>query len=231
MEMLNKEIYHIRNKQNEKYHISDANDSEIKSVRLLNEKITLHHDQILAEVESLMGTGYTGYPMAYIDREQKLLTGGKTLWSPIWVKFIDTWAGTSDSLPTLKKIVSEVDDILLLHVSVFKPGTVLPVHSGISMGVWRYHYGLKIPKGNLGLNIGGRMITWKEREGFIWDDTISHEAWNLTNEIRLVIFADIYREGAISRNRLVKAHRDLQETELVKSISIRLANEGKMKDN
>jgi hypothetical protein len=234
MRILNKKLYNIRNEQNKKYHISNAEDSEIKSVSRLHEKISLNHDKILSEVKSLMSSGYTGYPMAYMDKEQEYLTSGKTLWSPIWVKFIDTWAGTADSLPTLKKIVSEVDDILLLHVSVFKPGTVLPIHNGISMGVWRYHYGLSIPDGDVGINIDNKYIKWKNREGFIWDDTVPHSAWNLTNETRLVIFADIYREISdteststkITKEKIVNAHINLQKMKHVKSISSRLKSQG-----
>ena len=224
LSVMNGNIHHIRDEQNRKYHISNAKNSGIASVAILHEKIETNHDQILAEVNALMDSGYTGYPMAYMDKTQNVFTQGKTLWSPIWVKFIDTWAGTAASLPTLKQIVSEVDDVLLLHVSVFKPGTELPMHSGISMGVWRYHYGLTIPEGNLGINIGGQTMKWYERKGFIWDDTISHKAWNLTNETRLIIFADVYREG-IDKDMLVKTHRDIQKMETVKSVGERLEKE------
>lgn len=231
---LSRDIHHMRNEQNKEYHMSNAKDSKIKSIATLHDKISTNHDQILSEVKALMDSGYTGYPMAHIDKEQAYLTQGKTLWSPIWIKFIDTWAGTADSIPTLKKIVSESEDVLLLHVSVFKPGTVLPMHVGISMGVWRYHYGLKIPEGNLGLNVNGQMVKWEEREGFIWDDTLPHEAWNLTDDTRLVIFADVYRETdntLITKKRLVKSHIDLQKMDHVKSIASRLQLEGKMKSN
>ena len=124
-----------------------------------------------------MSSGYTGYPMVHMDKKQEFLTSGKTLWSPIWVKFIETWAGTADSLPILKKIVSKVDDILLLRVSV------LPLHNGISMGVWRYNYGLSITDVDVGINIDNK---WKNRQGFIWDDTVPHSSWNLTNETRFL---------------------------------------------
>jgi hypothetical protein len=218
----------VRNQQNKTLNLTDASQSSVVSIKKLNSLIVNHHNQILNEVKTLMNKGYNGVPMNEIDQVQQNLTKGSTKWSPIWVKFIDTWAGTSDQLPTLKKIVQEVgDDILLLHVSVFNPGTKLPYHKGISKSVWRYHYGLEIPEGDVGLEVEGVKHKWQNGVGFIWDDTLAHKAWNLTDQIRLIIFADVFREMNPVYKYLSKLiHRLTQATKHVKSISDRLKREG-----
>lgn len=224
----NRQILQTRNEQNSKYHMCAADTSNVSAARKLNRLIKENHNQILQEVMSLMSRGYTGLPMAEMDEHQHRLTEGRDLWSPIWIKFIDTWAGSAKNVPTLTRIVKEVgDDILLLHVSVFKPGAYLPYHKGISMGVWRYHYGLQIPDGDVGLEIDGYRHDWRNGYGFIWDDTIPHSAWNRSEEPRLVIFADIHRNmGSISKSISKYVHRVIQSTKHIKSIQEKLAKTG-----
>jgi beta-hydroxylase len=181
---------------NPKSHIKsyfDADDCPNKTVTALNQLITLNHDQILKEVEDTLET-YHGNPMNEFDITQKEWLKDENRWRPIWIKFIHGFAGTADKIPTLKKITAMFPDISLLHVSLFFPGTELSLHYGVSSSVHRYHYGLKIPDGNVALNLNGNLIKWKDRHGFIWNDMIPHSAWNKTDQVRIIIFADIFRE-------------------------------------
>lgn len=206
------------------YH--DAWDCPNKTARELHAAIHLNHDDILAEVEEVMET-YNGLPMAELDEVQKSWLKNETRWRPIWVRFMGSWAGTADKLPTLKKIVSAFPDVSLLHVSIFYPGATLIEHRGPARIVHRYHYGLKIPYGDVGLKLAGYDIKWKEREGFIWDDTLPHSAWNHTQEPRIVIFADVFRElstfNALGSNMIYSM---IQRTKHVKDIKNKLSQEG-----
>jgi beta-hydroxylase len=165
--------------------------------------------------------------MVDLDEVQRGAFGDETRWKPIWVRFLGDWAGTADRLPTLKKIVAELPGVSLLHVSIFYPGTTLSQHRGPARVVHRYHYGLKIPEGDVGLNIDGHEVHWHEREGFVWDDTLPHSAWNHTDSPRIVIFADVFREfsplTALGSNLMYSL---VQRTKHVKEIKQRLAQEG-----
>jgi hypothetical protein len=166
----------------------------LKSARKLESLVTANHDKIMEEIETLMNT-YEGIAMADVDDVQSSFIKGSKDWKTLWVKFLNGWAGTADDLPTLRDITKEMgDDVTLLHVSILRPGMRLPPHKGIHAGVWRYHYGLTIPEGDTGLNIEGSNFKWKEGEGVIWDDSLMHSAWNMTNENRLIIFADLPRD-------------------------------------
>ena len=223
----NSHIDKIRNEQNKVDHLQDASLSNVKTARKLNRLISESHNQILQEVHTLMESGYYGYPMSKMDDIQRSLTQGSENWSPIWIKFIDSWAGSAKHLPTLTKIVKEIgDDIVLLHVSVFKPGTYLPYHTGISKCVWRYHYGLQIPEGDTYLEIEGVKHKWEAGRGFIWDDTLPHSAWNYTDKIRMVIFADIYRNMPSTYKQLSKLmHKGIQATSHVRHIAKNIESE------
>ena len=173
----------------------NANNSNNDTITKLHNLININHDLILQEVLETLKT-YKGYPHSNIDDVQKLLfdVNNKNNWKCIWIRFLNQWVNTSDKIPTLKNIVSLFPNITLINISIFNPGTILPEHTGITRSVQRYHYGLKIPKGDVGLKIDGHLVNWVEKEGFVWDDTIKHSAWNNTNEPRIIIFADVLRE-------------------------------------
>lgn len=159
----------------------------------LNTLITQNHNQILQETLDLLKTGYKGFPMSEIDDVQKKFVGNNQ-WSPIWIKFVGQYANTAKYIPTLTNIVKQFgNEIVLLHISVFWPPVSLKKHSGIHMGVYRYHYGLYIPNGDTGMIVNDVYYRWKNGEGVIWDDTLPHTSWNQTNEPRLIIFADLLR--------------------------------------
>lgn len=168
--------------------------------------------------------------MAKLDSTHKEFLKEREEWSPIWIKFINAYSGVSDQLPTLKRIVKKYEHKLaLLHVSVFKPGAELSPHEGVSMGVWRYHYGLDIPdNGDLGMNVHGQYYRWKNRKSILWDDTLSHSSWNKTDNVRLIIFADVYRSfnGIDDHiNRFI--HKNLHHSKHVKSIIEKIEKDGK----
>lgn len=225
----NNYIREERNKQNRKYNMSNPENNPNKEIRNFDRDIKLNHDKILYEVQKLMTT-YQGLPMAELDQTQKTFLEGKTQWSPIWVKFFGSYSGVAHKLPTLKAITEKYSSLLsLLHVSVFKPGTYLKPHTGISMGVWRYHYGLDIPsEGNLGMVINGEKYKWKNGESILWDDTLVHSSWNYSDKVRLVIFADIYRDFSGYKNILNRyVHKKLQLSLHVKAVTEKIKRDGK----
>jgi beta-hydroxylase len=206
------------------YH--DAWNCPNKTATELHQLININHNEILGEVLETM-KHYDGIPMNEIDWVQRKWLKNEDRWRPIWVRFMGEWAGSAEHLPTLKKIVSLFPEISILHVSVFYPGTTLVEHRGPSRAVHRYHYGLKIPEGDVGLKISGYDVKWKEKEGFIWDDTLPHSAWNHTSEPRIVIFADIFRElSPINSIGSKLIYSMLQRTKHVQHIKTRLQQEG-----
>jgi beta-hydroxylase len=93
--------------------------------------------------------------------------------------------------------------------------------------VKHYHYGLKIPKGDVGLQIEDKVIRWQEREGFVWDDTLAHAAWNRTNQPRIIIFADVLREMSGAKAWFARILYDLaQRNKSVEKIREKLRKEG-----
>src|SRR6185503_7920864 len=50
-----------------------------------------------------------------------------------------------------------------------------------------------VPPGDTGIRVGGEVGRWHEGSSLVFDDTFVHEAWNLTDATRVVLFVDFVR--------------------------------------
>jgi aspartyl/asparaginyl beta-hydroxylase (cupin superfamily) len=53
------------------------------------------------------------------------------------------------------------------------------------------HLPLVVPSG-CRFRVGGETREWREGEAFAFDDTIEHEAWNNSDEPRVVLILDVW---------------------------------------
>ena len=66
-------------------------------------------------------------------------------------------------------------------------------HRGPYNGVLRYHLGIEIPLGDCALVVKKQQRGWSNSHSLIFDDSYVHEAWNKTDETRVVLFVDFLR--------------------------------------
>jgi len=75
--------------------------------------------------------------------------------------------------------------------SVLQPKAKIPPHHGESNARLVAHLPLVVPEGCL-FRVGYDNRRWVEGEVLIFDDTIEHEAWNDSDEIRVVMLFDVW---------------------------------------
>jgi aspartyl/asparaginyl beta-hydroxylase (cupin superfamily)/Tfp pilus assembly protein PilF len=75
--------------------------------------------------------------------------------------------------------------------SVLAPRTRLPPHTGTTNTRSIVHLPLVIPSG-CGFRVGADVRTWKKGHAWVFDDSIEHEAWNDSDEIRIILIFDIW---------------------------------------
>lgn len=75
--------------------------------------------------------------------------------------------------------------------SVLAPKAHIPPHHGESNARLVAHLPLVVPDGCL-FRVGYDARRWQEGEVIIFDDTIEHEAWNDSDEIRVVLIFDVW---------------------------------------
>ena len=75
--------------------------------------------------------------------------------------------------------------------SLLQPRTHIPAHKGASNTRLICHLPLIVPP-NCGFRVGATTREWRVGEAFVFDDTIEHEAWNDSDELRVVLIVDLW---------------------------------------
>jgi aspartyl/asparaginyl beta-hydroxylase (cupin superfamily) len=75
--------------------------------------------------------------------------------------------------------------------SLLKPGTRIPPHCGVSNVRLVTHLPLVVPPG-CGFRVGNDVREWVEGKAWVFDDTIEHEAWNNSGQLRAILMFDIW---------------------------------------
>jgi beta-hydroxylase len=88
-----------------------------------------------------------------------------------------------------------VPGLITAMFSIFEPGKRLPAHRGPYNGVLRLHLGLLVPREHwlVGIRVGDRICYWREGSVLIFDDAYTHEAWNDSDSVRVVLFVDFVK--------------------------------------
>lgn len=76
--------------------------------------------------------------------------------------------------------------------SALKPSAHIPPHHGFLNTRLIAHLPLVVP-GNGALRVGNQTRAWERGRLLIFDDSIEHEAWNRSEEIRIVLLFEVWR--------------------------------------
>lgn len=129
--------------------------------------------------------------------------------------------------PQTTEILRQIPGVTTAFFSILGPHKHIPEHRGPYRGVIRYHLGVKVPSPSTscGIKVGGQVENWSEGAGMFFDDTYPHEAWNESDQHRVVLFLDVVRPmqapyswlnsfviWAIGRSDFVREIRSSQKT-------------------
>jgi aspartyl/asparaginyl beta-hydroxylase (cupin superfamily) len=84
--------------------------------------------------------------------------------------------------------------------SLLAPRTRIPPHTGVANTRLVCHLPLIVPPG-CGFRCGATTCEWRVGESFVFDDTIEHEAWNDSDELRVVLIVDLWPPALDSVDR------------------------------
>ena len=76
--------------------------------------------------------------------------------------------------------------------SLLAPRTRIPAHKGVANTRLVCHLPLIVPP-DCGFRVGATTREWRVGEAFVFDDTIEHEAWNDSDELRVVLILDLWQ--------------------------------------
>ncbi|WP_281821625.1 aspartyl/asparaginyl beta-hydroxylase domain-containing protein [Sphingobium sp. BS19] len=75
--------------------------------------------------------------------------------------------------------------------SILQPGAHIPPHTGVTNTRAIVHLPLIIPN-NCSFRVGGETRQWVTGKAFAFDDTIEHEAWNQSDQARLILIFEVW---------------------------------------
>ena len=103
-------------------------------------------------------------------------------------------ARACEKCPRTAKIIEGIEGVSLAGFSRLAPGTHVKPHVGWAASVYRLHLGLVVPTG-CHLRVAGETRDWQEGKCLIFDDTVEHEAWNNSGQVRGTLLLDFLRPG------------------------------------
>lgn len=89
-----------------------------------------------------------------------------------------------------------------LVFSLLAPKTKIPPHHGVANFRTLVHLPLIVPEG-CGFRVGSETRQWQAGEPWIFDDSIEHEAWNDSDELRVILIADLWRPELDGQDRKI----------------------------
>ncbi|SFV10706.1 aspartyl/asparaginyl beta-hydroxylase domain-containing protein [Pseudoduganella namucuonensis] len=75
--------------------------------------------------------------------------------------------------------------------SLLKPKTRIPAHTGVSNVRLVTHLPLILPP-DCGFRVGNDVRAWEMGKAWVFDDTIEHEAWNDSDQLRVLLIFDVW---------------------------------------
>lgn len=166
---------------------------------------------IRAELMSLMpgeGTGEKVFSSTALEEQNLRGTRGAPSWTGHY--FYRHGQRRDDNCAACPATSTALDRLPLCHVaghgpevlfSVFTPGTHLLAHRGVTNTRSVGHLPLIVPP-DCALKVGGEEHAWREGEVVVFDDTYEHEAWNRSDQVRVVLIFDIWNPHLTEVERL-----------------------------
>lgn len=84
--------------------------------------------------------------------------------------------------------------------SLLKPGARIPPHNGLVNTRLICHLPV-IAAGQCSFRVGNEVRDWVEGKSWLFDDTIEHEAWNNSNQTRVILLFDVWRPELSAQER------------------------------
>ena len=100
--------------------------------------------------------------------------------------------------------------------SALAPHSHIPAHTGVTNTRLIVHLGLIVP-GKCRFRVGNDTREWQEGKAWVFDDSIEHEAWNDSDDLRVVLIFDVWNPNLSAAERemisaMMAAYREYYQT-------------------
>lgn len=160
--------------------------------------------EIRAELLAILeqdSQAFTPYVQGAANRPN--LQQGGMLNNPAWSAFY-LWkhgAEVAENAARCPRTMAALADLPLCRMpgrapsilfSLLRPGARIPPHNGFLNTRLICHLPLIVPP-KCGFRVGNETREWVEGQAWLFDDTVEHEAWNLSEQTRVVLLFEVWR--------------------------------------
>ena len=116
-----------------------------------------------------------------------------------WKRFYLKWYNTAhpsaiEACPITVNILKDIPNVKAAMFALLPPYSKLGLHRDPYAGSLRYHLGLATPNSDdCFISVDGKKYSWRDGEDILFDETYVHEAYNNTDQSRLILFCDVAR--------------------------------------
>ncbi len=107
--------------------------------------------------------------------------------------------------PKTYDLLKQIPGLVTISFSVLAPKSHIKPHYGDTNAMVRCHFGLEIPGElpEIGFRVKDQKQAWKEGELLIFCDGYEHEAWNQTDQERIILLFDVILPEFMSEKRKI----------------------------
>lgn len=165
------------------------NTAELEYKTLLEENWKVIRDEFLALLHSDFEQWTSAYPNYLMSNS-------------IWKTFEFQFFGikqlqNQERCPRTTELLALIPELITAQFSVLHPHSHILPHKGYSKIILRNHLPLIVPGDKqCGIKIEEETHYWQEGELVVFDDSFTHEAWNHTDKMRVVLMFDVAKPSS-----------------------------------
>jgi hypothetical protein len=159
--------------------------------------------EIREELRAVMGDGRAFEPYLRSDPGRPRREQAGMLDNPDWGAFYLWKDGelVAENAARCPRTMRALESVPLCRVtnrspsvlfSLLRPGAHIPPHNGMVNTRLICHLPLIVPEG-CEFRVGNERRPWVEGKAWVFDDTIEHEAWNRSDQTRVILLFEIWR--------------------------------------
>lgn len=175
------------------------------------ESLETHTAEIRTELLSVLAepAAFRPYVQGAVNRPQH--AQGGMVNNPDWSAFYLWKDGEliTENAARCPRTIDVMKSIPMVHVvnrspsvlfSLMRPGAHIPAHTGLVNTRLICHLPLIVPKGCT-FRVGNEERDWVEGQTWVFDDTMEHEAWNRSQETRVVLLFEVWQPALTMNER------------------------------
>ena len=133
-----------------------------------------------------------------LDRTEEYISGSVDTDRDWRVFMLRSVAGTPTTnqqrCPRTTALLRKIPGLYQAFFSILDPAKSIPAHNGTYYGYLRYHLGLRVPQRDPPtMRVKDQFHTWEEGRSILFDDSWEHEVVNKSDDLRVVLIADVLR--------------------------------------